>query len=122
MSARRVLLTTVCVVQLVFGAVFVGMFSGCREPAETAVPKLIKQLKSQDSHERNVAARALAGYGPDAKKAVRPLSQALWDDNMGVRTSAAYALRKIGTPKALRVLEHYKKEKERQNKEFGPQR
>jgi HEAT repeat protein len=92
------------------------LFSACRESAETAVPRLVKQLKSRDAHERNLAAKALGDYGKDAAKAVAPLNRALWDDNMGVRTSAAYSLKKIDTPKARQAIEFYQREKDRQNK------
>ena len=92
---------------------FVFALSACREAAETGVPKLIKQLQSKDAHQRSVAARALADYGLEASDAVRPLINTLWDDNIGVRSSAAYALTQIGTPEAKKAIEHYKKEKEK---------
>lgn len=105
-------------------ALLAAAFAGCKEPAATAVPRLVKQLKSQDAHERYLAAQSLGNYGKEAEPAVNGLVRALWDDNMGVRTAAAYSLTNIGTPKALKALEFYKREKERQNKlknEEGPE-
>lgn len=69
----------------------------------------MKQLQSVDSHERNTAAQGLAAYGLSAKQAVKPLTRALHDENSGVQSSAAYALRKIDTPEARQVLESYQK-------------
>ena len=80
----------------------------CANP-EVEVPKLIKQLKNNDAHKRNRAAMELASFGSDAEPAVRALSALLADPNGGVRSSAAFALRKIGTPEAERALTLYKK-------------
>jgi HEAT repeat protein len=100
---------------------FVAALLGCKESAATAVPKLVKQLKSQVVHERYLAAKSLGDYEEEAEPAVDPLIRTLWDDNMGVRTAAAFSLTKIGSPKALKALEFYKREKERQNKLTGEQ-
>ncbi len=81
---------------------------GCSDP-KIEVPKLIKQLNSSDSSIRNSAAMKLGSYGSDAEAAVRPLARLLGDENGGVRSSAAFALRKIDTPEARRALEKYKK-------------
>ena len=97
------------------------LLAGCRESAQTAVPKLIAQLKSKDAHQRNLAALDLANYGPQAKDAVRPLIDTLWDKNMGVRTSAAVALTAIDTPEAKKAIAHYKKEKEKLKAAGPPQ-
>ena len=91
--------------------------ASCAEPAETALPKLIKKLRAKDHRERYAAAMELGRYGSQGEPAVEALIDALWDDNMAVRTYAAYSLHKIGTPKAVQAVEHYKKEKERQNKD-----
>ena len=80
----------------------------CKEAAETAVPKLIEQLKSSDRGERNKAALALARYGKDAEPAVQPLIRTLDDENRGVQTSAALALRNIGTPEAINALDSHR--------------
>ncbi|MCB0322357.1 MAG: HEAT repeat domain-containing protein [Bdellovibrionales bacterium] len=75
------------------------------------MPKLIKQLSAKDSSTRNKAAYALAGYGADAKPATRALIARLKDPNMGVRSTAAYALRSIGTPEATKALDAYEKDR-----------
>ena len=89
-------------------------FLACKEKAEIAVPKLIEQLKSKDTRTRSLAAQKLSYYGKDAKDAVVPLIETLWDNNMGVRTASAYALDMIGTLEAKKALAEYKQEKERQ--------
>ena len=69
------------------------------------VERKIKDLKSPDSATRSQAALALADAGDAAKRAVPALASMLNDRNPGVRSSAAFALRKIGTAEADRVLE-----------------
>lgn len=60
-------------------------FVGCQESSETAVPKLIKNLNSQDKHLRNTAALKLGSYGSEAESAVPSLIKLLKDENGGVR-------------------------------------
>ena len=84
------------------------LWSSCNSAA-TEVPKLVAQLKSKQSGERNRAALKLGSYGKDAKAAVNALVERLSDENNGVRTSAAYALRQIDTPEAQRALDQYRK-------------
>ena len=79
----------------------------CREAAETAIPKLIHELGAKDSKTRSQAAQQLAGYGSDASKAVPALVRTLEDPNGGVRSSAAFALRKIDTPQARKALDSH---------------
>ena len=80
----------------------------CREAAETAIPKLIHDLGAKDSKTRSQAAQQLAGYGSDASKAVPALTRTLEDPNGGVRSSAAFALRKIDTPQARKALDAHR--------------
>ena len=82
---------------------------GCLESAETGVPKLVEQLADKESKVRNRAALKLGDYGEDAAPAVVALSRLLGDPNSGVRTSAAYSLRRIGTPEATKALDDYRK-------------
>ena len=88
--------------------IFILLIS-CREPAGTAVPRLINDLKSTDSHVRNKAALKLGNYGKEAKTAVPYLIKLLSDVNGGVRTSAAFALRSIDDPKGIQALDAYEK-------------
>lgn len=83
--------------------------AACKESPDTAIPRLVKELRSSESSERNKAALALASYGSSAAPAVKPLKSLLKDENNGVRSSAAYALRSIGTPEANKILENYEK-------------
>ena len=84
--------------------------SGCRESASTAVPRLIQMFSSTDTHERNSAAHEIGSYGKEAEEAVLPLIKLLHDPNNGVRSSAAYSLRRIGTKEASEALDSYKKD------------
>ncbi|MCB0343806.1 MAG: HEAT repeat domain-containing protein [Bdellovibrionales bacterium] len=82
-------------------ALFV-LITACSSGA--SVDELVMQLKDADPDIRNNAAIELALKGEDAKTAVYPLSRLLLDDNDGVRSAASYALRKIGTHDAIRVI------------------
>lgn len=84
------------------------LFSACTS-AEEEVPRLVQELSHSEAKVRSRAAQRLAGYGEDAKPAVDSLIRLLKDKNGGVRSSAAFALRKIGTKKAIRALDHYSK-------------
>jgi HEAT repeat protein len=70
-----------------------------------ALPKMKRDLYSQTASERNEAALGLARCGAKAKDVVPRLSSMLYDSNVGVQSSAAYALREIDTPDARRALE-----------------
>ena len=89
---------------LAFVAVVI-LLTSCAGLSREEVDKKIKDLKSQDTATRSQAALALADGGDEAKRAVPVLAAMLRDPNAGVRTSAAFALRKIGTAEAARALE-----------------
>lgn len=78
-------------------------------PSKEDLPILIKELRSSESATRNKAALALAEFGAEGEKAVPSLIMLLNDESGGVRSSAAYALRKIDTPQARRALDSYQK-------------
>jgi HEAT repeat protein len=82
--------------------VLLSSLSACCD--EKAIPKLRQQLYSQASSERNEAALSLARCGAAASAAVPRLAQLMYDKNVGVQSSAAYALRKIDTPSARAAL------------------
>ncbi|MBP9837154.1 MAG: HEAT repeat domain-containing protein [Proteobacteria bacterium] len=87
-----------------------SLLCSCLEDPKTGVPKLVKQLKSSDSHERSRAAQKLAAYKKDAADAVPALVKCLnTDDNDGVKSMVAYALRLIDTPEGNKALDNYKK-------------
>lgn len=83
---------------------FILLLVGCKEPAETAVPRLIQQLSSPVQRERSQAALELARYGEEAKDAVPALIKTLKDPNGGVKSNAAFALRSIDTKEARNAL------------------
>ena len=62
-------------------------------------------LYSSTSSVRNEAALQLARCGGKASSEVPRLAQMLYDNNVGVQSSAAYALRKIDTQGARDALE-----------------
>lgn len=69
------------------------------------VPQAIEKLYSSSAKERNKAAMDLSRCGSKAEKAVPKLTELLYDENVGVQSSAAYALRKIDTKNARAALE-----------------
>jgi len=62
------------------------------------------KLYSEKASERSNAAENLAYCGSNADSAVPRLAQLLFDENSGVQSMAAYALRKIDTPAARSVM------------------
>ena len=94
---------------LIFNLLFLVFLLSCKESPSTALPKLKSQLLSSDSRERNKAALQLGAYGQDAEPLVPSLIKLLQDENSGVRTSAAFSLRKIDTPQARNALDNYQK-------------
>lgn len=77
---------------------------GCRNTGEADVKRVIKAMHSSDPAVRNQAALEAAGFGDAASKVVPELIRLLNDENRGVQSGAAYALRRIGTPEAERAL------------------
>ena len=75
------------------------------EEAVDAVPALTLALQDLDPEVHQYVAWALGMIGKGAKDAVPVLIQALKDPE--VRDSAAKALKKIGTPKALEAVKAY---------------
>ena len=72
---------------------------------DRAIPKMSHELYSSDASTRNTAALGLARCGDRAKSAVPRLAALLYDPNVGVQSSASYALRKIDTREARRAIE-----------------
>jgi HEAT repeat protein len=69
------------------------------------VPALIEKLNSSKARDQSQAALDLASCGSKASKAVPKLAELLYDENVGVQSSASYALRKIDTPEARAIME-----------------
>ena len=72
--------------------------------SETDLPSFKKGLYSPAAKERNAAALGLAKCGEKASDSVSRLGHLLYDENVGVQSSAAYALRKIDTEAARTLL------------------
>jgi HEAT repeat protein len=85
-----------------FFLVIVFLLSACCK--EEKIPKLSRDLYSSSSKDRNDAALELARCGSAASKTVSRLGQLLYDENIGVQSAAAYALRKIDTKEARAIL------------------
>lgn len=83
--------------------IFLFFLLGCCKKEE--VPALTSKLYSTEARDRNDAALALARCGSYAERAVPRLAELIYDDNVGVQSAAAYALRKIDTPLARSVME-----------------
>lgn len=84
---------------VVCGLVFLG---GCC--TEEKAKALRSKLYSAKASERSDAASSLAYCGSKAESAVPRLAQLLYDENSGVQSMAAYALRKIDTPSARAIM------------------
>ena len=83
----------------------------CVAPEEE-MPILIKQLQTGDRKDKSQAALRIGRIGPPhANKATGALIKLLNDKNPGVQSAAAYALRKIDTPKAKKALDRATKNK-----------
>ena len=80
-----------------------GVLIGCCD--KDAISTNIRDLNSPTAKERNAAALALARCsGPKVERAVPTLEQLLYDSNVGVQSSAAYALRRIDSLAARRAI------------------
>lgn len=87
---------------ILLALVLPSVFTGCCD--EAAIPATTDKLYSSEAKVRNRAALDLARCGDSASRAVGRLSQLLYDENVGVQSSAAYALRKIDTKEARASL------------------
>lgn len=93
--------------------VLLFVFTGCKDRS-AEVPGLIRQLNSSQAKVRNQAALSLGHIGsPDADRAAIYLIKLLYDENVGVQSSAAYALRRIDTPEARAALERARNKNKR---------
>ena len=82
----------------------------CKSKNPEQLEKLILKLESPDPKQRNAAALEIASYAYEGKKAVPSLIRLLnTEPNRGIKTSAAYALRSIGTKEATAALDSFEK-------------
>ena len=85
------------------------LFLGCG-PSPEEVPALVEGLRSPKSSVRNESALKLGRIGaPYAERAVPALVNLLSDENPGVQSAAAFALRKIDTQEARTALDRARK-------------
>ena len=76
--------------------------------SEKEIESLIKQLEDRNGDMRISAANRLGQIGSAAEAAVPALAKALNDLYVPARQAAAQALKKIGTPEALKVVQQFK--------------
>ena len=89
---------------------FLLLLTSCFDKSESHLDELIIQLDSPGASARNSAILDIGRFGPYAQKAVPKLVLMLNSEkSRGIRTSAAYALRSIGTKEAIQALDSYKK-------------
>ena len=88
--------------KLLFLCLLTSVLAACCKQEQ--IPSNIRLLSSNDAKLRNKAALDLASCGADANSAVPILGRLLYDVNVGVQSSAAYALRRIDSPEAQAIL------------------
>lgn len=76
--------------------------TGCCD--EKGLPSALRNLYSDKASERNKALLLMSKCGDRVESAVPRISQLLYDENVGVASSAAYALRCIDTKNARAAL------------------
>jgi len=84
----------------VVGVLLIFFFSACCHEAE--VPAALKGLYSSD---KNRALQVLARCPQQSESSVQRIAALMYDENVGVASSAAYALRKIDSRQAREALE-----------------
>lgn len=85
-----------------FIATLIIFTTGCCD--EKGLPNALRNLYSEKASERNKALLLMSKCGGRVESAVPRISQLLYDDNVGVASSAAYALRCIDTKNARAAL------------------
>jgi HEAT repeat protein len=85
-----------------FIATLIVCTTGCCD--EKGLPRALRDLYSEKASERNKALLFVSKCGDRVESAVPRISQLLYDENVGVASSAAYALRCIDTNNARAAL------------------
>ncbi len=86
-------------------AILLLFAAGCHKTTEADLKRVIKAMHSADPTVRNQAALEAAGFSGAADKVVPELIRLLDDENRGVQSGAAYALRRLGTAEARKALD-----------------
>jgi HEAT repeat protein len=92
---------------LVLHAALVVLLAGCCD--ERALPTALKNINSAKPSDRNKALQVIAQCGARSESAVSRIAQLMYDENVGVASSAAYALRKIDSKAARAALKEAEK-------------
>ena len=71
---------------------------------EKSLPDALRNLNSPNASDRNKALQVITQCGSRGESAVPRISQLMYDENVGVASSAAYALRKIDSKRAREAL------------------
>lgn len=71
---------------------------------EKALSGALKDIYSDKAHQRNKALQVISQCGKRGESAVPRISQLMYDENVGVASSAAYALRTIDSKAARAAL------------------
>lgn len=71
---------------------------------EKALSGALKDIYSDKASQRNKALQVISQCGKRGESAVPRIAQLMYDDNVGVASSAAYALRKIDSKAARAAL------------------
>jgi HEAT repeat protein len=81
------------------------MFLGSACCHESEIPMALKGLYSSDPRDKNRALQVLARCPQQSESSVQRIAALMYDENVGVASSAAYALRKIDSKQAREALE-----------------
>ena len=76
--------------------------TGCCD--KEGLPSALRALNSEKASERNKALLLIAKCGERAESAVPRIAQLMYDENVGVASSAAYTLRCIDSKRARSAL------------------
>ena len=79
-----------------------ALATGCCD--EKGLPQALRNLHSEKASERNKALLLIGKCGERVDSAVPRIAQLMYDENVGVASSAAYALRSIDTKSARAAL------------------
>lgn len=79
-----------------------SLLGGCCD--DSKIPQAVKGLYSIEPRQRNESLQVLAQCGHRAESSVPRIAALMYDRNVGVASSAAYALRKIDSKDARAAL------------------
>jgi HEAT repeat protein len=82
--------------------IYAILLAGCCD--DKALPGALKNLNSAKASERNKALLVVGKCGGKVESAVPKIAQLMYDENVGVASSAAYALRTIDSKSARAAL------------------